>query len=48
MPHSSNLSFWEKGMTSDLGHTWLIGVSCRLLAIPLDEMPCCSVIRVPV
>ena len=25
MPHSSNLSFWEKGMTSDLGHTWLIG-----------------------
>ena len=28
MPHSSNLSFWEKGMTSDLGHTWLIGVFC--------------------
>merc|ERR1712205_118030 len=25
MPHSSNLSFWEKGMTSDIGHTWLIG-----------------------
>jgi len=26
MPHSSNLSFWEKGMTSDIGHTWLIGL----------------------
>ena len=28
MPHSSNLSFWEKGMTSDIGHTWLIGRFC--------------------
>ena len=28
MPHSSNLSFWEKGMTSDIGHTWLIGATC--------------------
>ena len=27
MPHSSNLSFWEKGMTSDIGHTWIIGVT---------------------
>jgi len=26
MPHSSNLSFWEKGMTSDIGSTFLIGI----------------------
>jgi hypothetical protein len=25
MPHSSSLSFWEKGMTSDMGKTFLIG-----------------------
>jgi len=25
MPHASNLSFWEKGMTSDIGSTFLIG-----------------------
>jgi hypothetical protein len=25
MPHNSSLSFWEKGMTSDMGKTFLIG-----------------------
>ncbi len=25
MPHNSSLSFWEKGMTSDMGTTFLIG-----------------------
>ncbi|KAJ1476534.1 hypothetical protein T484DRAFT_1824547 [Baffinella frigidus] len=25
MPHASNLSFWEKGMTSDIGSSFLIG-----------------------
>lgn len=25
LPHSSSLSFWEKGMTSDIGSSFLIG-----------------------
>ena len=36
MPHSSNLSFWEKGMTSDIGHTWIIGMPCfHMSLLPL-------------
>ena len=33
MPHSSNLSFWEKGMTSDIGHTWIIGIPCFHMSV---------------
>mmetsp|Transcript_34917 Transcript_34917/g.109182 ORF Transcript_34917/g.109182 Transcript_34917/m.109182 type:complete len:86 (-) Transcript_34917:83-340(-) len=27
MPHSSNLKFWEQGLTSDIGKSFLIGSS---------------------
>jgi len=42
MPHSSNLSFWEKGMTSDIGHTWLIGLF--MLCITIVALASCVIL----
>ena len=49
MPHSSNLSFWEKGMTSDIGHTWIIGVASLPCAIsgPVCVAALCHVASLP-